>query len=96
MFQGDLFTYSGGEDIELCVINYLTCKIATRTFSLRVDSSQNDQYRTFGGKSTKLEVKPYNNILYPSRFLENKRQEYYPIYNYYISKGFITSYNRTN
>ena len=94
MFQGDIFTYSGGEDIQLCTINYISCRIATKSLSIQVHNTHTDQYKTNDHTYSILNTQSYHNISYPSRFIEYKREEYFPIYDYYIRKGFVSSYNR--
>ena len=96
MFRGDLFTYSGGEDIELCVINYMSCRIETKLIPIKVSTSQYDSYRSIPIKTLSLTSDTYQNITYINRNNENQRMLYGEIYEYYINQGFLPSIYRSN
>ncbi len=94
MFQKALFTYSGGEDIELCVINFIECGIVSKRFSVSLTSSQGDEYGGYIQLYNKSHVLPHHNISYPTRSKEMKREGYFSIYLNYIHQGFIPSSSR--
>ena len=89
MFQEELFTYSGGEDIELSTINFLACNILTKRYSVKITQSTTDEFKSSGSTYVPVVLSSFHNVTYPSRSKENDRIEYFPIYQYYINRGYV-------
>ena len=87
MFQQKLFTYSGGEDIELSVINHISCTILSRHYVSQIETSTFDEFKS---ESAPQRTNPsYHNISFPSRTKEMERIEYFSLYQHYIDEGFV-------
>ena len=94
MFQFNLWTYSGGEDIQISLINYILCGVETRRYSFAVTSSTLDEYQS--RKDKPRPPKPsFNNISHFVRRAEFLAHNgFWNCYNYYIEQGFVPVWYR--
>ncbi len=94
LFQTNIYTHSGGEDIQISLQNYLSCLIEARRCSISIKSSQGDEYMSYYDRSPPKESLAYNHISIPIRTQEQTIHGYYDIYNHYIQQGFIPIMDR--
>ncbi len=93
MFRGDLFTYSGGEDVELCVINYLSCGFSTKHLRTNLRTSTRDEYKSDGSFHYNQSIS-YKNTNIPDRSLLYIGKGLGSIYGYYKKHGYYYYYDR--
>ena len=90
----NLWTYSGGEDIQISLINYILCGVETRRINSMVTSSHSDEFQRH--KDKPRPPKPsFNNISHFVRRAEFLAHNgFWNCYNYYIDQGFVPVWYR--